>query len=360
MVADSDNKRSTSPDGWTREFDLDIALHTPDRWVRLAQSFASALAFLTTDKWQLTFRDGGFAPPPQPQPPRYPLTDSVVLLSGGLDSLIGAIDLTRQGKSLFAVSQTVRGDRKKQGDFAKHIGDLEHLPVNHNARTRGQKEPSQRSRSLIFLAFGALAATATQRYADGDTVPLYVCENGFIAINPPLTRARIGALSTRTAHPAFLGHMQDILDSAGLRIRIENPYAEKTKGEMMRECLDQELLAALASESTSCGRFQRYQYTHCGRCLPCQIRRAAFLSWGHDDLTEYHYRDLGTPDENHSAFDDVRSVAMAMLTAREDGLDRWIGPALSSPFIADRVPLRQMLQRGLDELGLLHAKYGLV
>jgi hypothetical protein len=125
----------------------------------------------------------------------------------------------------------VRGDAEKQDRFARIIGGgLEHLQVNHNASTRrGLKETSQRSRSLIFLAFAVLAATSTERYRNGETVPLYVCENGFIAINPPLTIARIGSLSTRTAHPDFLGRMQEIFDGVGLRINIVNPYAEKTK-----------------------------------------------------------------------------------------------------------------------------------
>lgn len=361
VVADGETRRANSPDGWTREFDIDVALHDPTRWDALAEPLSAALAFLTTDRWRMSFRAGGVVPP-GPKKPRYPQTDAVALLSGGLDSLVGAIDLTTLGRSLFSVSQTVRGDKGKQTRFAALIGGgLEHLQINHNASTRrGQKETSQRSRSLIFLAFGALAATATQRYADGDTVPLYVCENGFIAINPPLTQARIGSLSTRTAHPEFLSRIQNLLDQAGLRIRIENPYTEKTKGEMLRECLDQTLLMHEASVSTSCGRFQRFNYTHCGRCVPCQIRRAAFIAWEHDDSTEYFYENLGKPDDDHAAFDDVRSVALARLTVQEDGLDRWLGSALSSSLIANRPALRQMLQRGLDELGLLHAKYGLV
>ena len=224
VVADCETSRSTSPDGWTREFEIDVALHDPSPWEALADSFSSALAFLTTDRWAMSFKSGGIVPA-APKKPRYPQTDAIVLLSGGLDSLIGAIDLTCLGRKLFAVSQIVRGDKDKQARFAKLIGGgLEHLQINHNASTRrGQKETSQRSRSLIFLAFGVLAATATQRYLDGDTVPLFVCENGFIAINPPLTQARIGSLSTRTAHPEFLGRMQQILDAVGLRIRSQTP-----------------------------------------------------------------------------------------------------------------------------------------
>src|SRR6266481_1136836 len=111
-------------------------------------------------------------------------------------------------------------------------------------------------------------------------------------LNPPLTGARIGSLSTRTAHPEFLNRMQGILETAGLRVRIENPYQLKTKGEMLIECRDQDLLKEEAPRSTSCGRFQRFAYRHCGRCVPCQVRRAAFLAWNEPDTTDYVYAPL--------------------------------------------------------------------
>lgn len=359
VVADGAVRRSTSPDGWTRQIDLQIATSNPDLWSTQAQALTEALGFLTTDVWRLGFSSGAEHPEP-PKKPKYPGVDAVGLLSGGLDSLIGAIDLNASGHKMLAVSQTVRGDSFSQRHFAGAIGGgLEQLQLNHNASTpRRAKETSQRSRSLIFLAFAALAATTLERYKDGETVPLYICENGFIAINPPLTAARLGSLSTRTAHPDFLARMQDIFSSLGLRIEIKNPYIEKTKGEMLKDCVDQSLLRLEASDSTSCGRFQRFNYRHCGRCIPCQIRRAAFLAWDFDDATEYVYEDLGKDDEHYAAFDDVRSVAMALASVEQDGLDRWLGASLSSPRILNRRALRDMTQRGLIELRALHLKYG--
>src|SRR3989442_11166273 len=95
------------------------------------------------------------------------------------------------------------------------------------------------------------------QYHAGGTVTLHVCENGFIAINPPLTGSRLGSLSTRTAHPYFLAQFQNILKAAGLHVEIRTPYAAKTKGEMLKECADQPLLRVFAAGSTSCGRFPR-------------------------------------------------------------------------------------------------------
>lgn len=358
VTADHASLRDRSPDGWTREFELTVAVSEPEFWSTQSSAIEAALAFLTTDRWQFMFIAGGMVPA-QPQKLHRPDEDCIVLLSGGLDSLVGLIDLVEEGARPLALSQVVRGDAEKQAEFAHKIGGgIRHLQLNHNAHAPGTEEASQRARSLIFIAFGVLAATTLARYDRGDIVPFYVCENGFIALNPPLTGARIGSLSTRTAHPEFLTRIQGILDASGLRVRIDNPYRLKTKGEMMLGCLDQELLKEEAARSTSCGRFQRFNYHHCGRCVPCQVRRAAFLTWQHPDATNYIYEELGKADSDHAGFDDVRAAAMAIAEVADAGLDNWLGSALSMPNIGDVSGLRTLVERGLAELAILHEAYG--
>ncbi|MCA1386066.1 MULTISPECIES: Qat anti-phage system QueC-like protein QatC [unclassified Bradyrhizobium] len=358
MAADAAGLRTESPDGWTREFELEIAVAEPAFWNGLAGLLADALAFLTTDRWQFHFIAGGRTPVPPERIVRPP-ENAVVLLSGGLDSLSGAIDLGADGDRLVAISKIVRGDAEKQLHFASLIGGgLKHFQLNDNAVVPGVEDTSQRARSIIFLAFGVLVATALKPYRPGGDLPLYICENGFIAVNPPLTGSRIGSLSTRTAHPYFLAQFQSILNAANLGVRIRTPYAAKTKGEMLKECEDQPLLRRLAASSTSCGRFQRYNYHHCGRCVPCQVRRAAFLAWGRADSTEYVFEELGRDDPDHAGFDDVRSVGMALAAAKDGGFDAWLGSALSWRGLDEREALKDMLRRGLAELGALHAKHG--
>ncbi|MCK6210521.1 hypothetical protein KZX45_08195 [Georgenia sp. EYE_87] len=356
VAADLTVRRDTSVDGWTREIELEVAVSDPSQWDGLSAQTASTLAFLTTDRWSVTFV-GGADLPSAPKKTRVSTADAAVLLSGGLDSLVGVIDLHRSGSNIFAVSHTVRGDQANQVQFAKKVSAVDHLRVNHNVSTPwAASEKSQRARSLLFLAFAVLAATTTQRYADGEVVPVYICENGFIAINPALTAARIGSLSTRTAHPHYLGELQGILDALGLRVELRNPYAEKTKGQMILDCADQELLAELAIESTSCGRYQRYGLEHCGRCVPCSVRRAAFLAAGFRDTTSYRYHDLGA--YSGAALEDLHAIARARIQVQDHGLDRWIGNALISPHIQNTEALRAMLERALDELGGLLNHYG--
>ena len=359
ITADIARLRKQSPDGWTRDFEVHIAVTDIEFWKQQAESLEGALKFLTTDCWTLQFYKGGIEPL-RPNKPIRPKEDSVVLLSGGLDSLVGAIDLAASEYGPLAVSHIVRGDADKQKKFAASIGNgLRHIQLNHVAKTPGGNEKSQRSRSLIFLAYGILVATALERYHEGDQVNLFLCENGFISLNPPLTGGRLGSLSTRTAHPEFLQQIQRILDAGQLRVKVVNPYLTKTKGEMLRECKNQPLLESLAIMSTSCSRFQRFKNRHCGRCFPCQVRRAALLEWKSiPDRTVYKYEDLGGNDSDHSRFDDVRSVAVALAEIKETGIEQWLRKAPLSQLIGDWQNSAEMLQRGMAELERLHKHYG--
>lgn len=356
VTADQAVTRSTSSDGWTREFEMHIAVDDPAFWQSNADGLQTALNYLTTDRWSLAFHARSAYTVPQRA---FPIEgDTVALLSGGLDSLVGAIDLASTEAQPVYVSHTVRGDAAKQRRYSARIAPgRPHIQTAHAASTPKPRETSQRSRSLVFIALGVLSATGLSAYRDGGAVQLVLPENGFIAINPSLTLARVGSLSTRTAHPTVLGGLQQLLDSADLRVEIINPYRHSTKGEMMARSADRTLLEQFASDSTSCGRFQRFNYTHCGRCVPCQVRRSAFIAAGMTDSTKYVFKNLGTRDEDHALFADVRDVGMAIKRKESVGIERWTGAALASEFVSDAAPYIDMLDRGLTELAVLHSDY---
>lgn len=358
IVADFAELRSGSADGWTRELDLVVPVSDPDLWNRLAPTLVEAMNFLTTDRWSFSFIDG-VVPFRRPSRSRrkYPTADCVALLSGGMDSLIGGIDLTNDGLTPYFVTQTVNADGPTQAKFSAALGSPWQTTLNHCTFVDGKREPSQRARSLVFIAHGVLVASSLAQYSLGSVVDLYINENGYISVNPPLTPMRVGSLSTRTAHPRFLGLIQEVLDAAGITVQLSNPYRFVTKGEMLVDCADQQLLQQLAPLSTSCGRFGR-EGSHCGRCLPCQVRRAAILRWGKPDETaHYRYENLGKRDEDHALFDDVRSVAFALASVKTKGLDRWLGASLASVPLDERDDTKQMLERGLAELEALHKRH---
>lgn len=349
QATDASVSRGNSPDGWTRQLDLTVSVMDPDFWNQNADLINDTFRFLTTDIWNIRFQAGGIKPATSKKP-NYPLEDSVSLLSGGLDSLVGAIDLSvRDKRKPYLVSQVSNGDKKTQSYFASKLG-LSHLQLNHVATTPGQSERSQRARSIVFLAYGVLLATTFFKYQSGNTIPLFVCENGLISINPSLTPMRLGSLSTRTTHPVYLGGIQEILKRAGIAVEITNPYQFSTKGEMLSKCSDQALLAKLAAQSTSCGRYARNGFKHCGRCVPCIIRRASFHASGLKDLTTYIYKNLGKDDGDHSGFDDVRALRMASELAHKNKSGAWIGASLTSAVIGDPKPYKDTVVRGLSEV----------
>ena len=352
VAADYGCLRKASPDGWTREIDLHVALQKPAVWAPHVDSFASALQFLTGDLWKITLYEGGLPPLPRtPRVRRPPITgDCVSLLSGGVDSLVGAINLASMGRVPVLVSQVAKGDAVRQVAFVRAIKpSLRHVQLSHTVQVHGPAERSQRARSIVFLAFGALAASSLR--GSCDEAILFVPENGFISYNVPLTPLRIGSLSTRTTHPHFIRQIQSLWNAVGMEIRIENPYQHNTKGEMLANCANQSLLRSLVFDSTSCGRFGRFGYKHCGRCVPCLVRRAAFLAWGNGDSTKYVYENLGA----ESGFDDVRSVALACLKVDAEGTLRWSRNALSSQYVDNVSAAVELVERGLHELRkLLH------
>lgn len=361
IAADLAGHRRASSDGWTREFELSVAVSDPVFWNSRAGDLEAVLQFLTTDRWKLAFIAGA-AYPKTPEKSIAPDNDSVALVSGGLDSFTGALDLVAQGRSPMAVSQSVTGDAEKQRALVALVGDgTNHLQLNHNAQVPKQETPpSQRARSIGFFAYGVLAATTLKRYREGETLPLFICENGFISINPPLTGSRLGSLSTRTSHPVVISGLQKVLDAAGLRVSLETPYAYTTKGEMLAGCHQQAILKKHAHTTTSCGRFGRFGFKHCGRCVPCLIRRSAFNAWKVPDQTKYVYSNLGRNDSDHARADDVRAAAMAVAQVASTGVDVWLGAALSSAIIEGQIDLlKDVASRGLGELAQFLKQYGI-
>ena len=225
FAADRFVLRSESPDAWTRMIALDVELVDPAPWSAQAERLAAALRFLSGDIWYLRFHTGGRAAPDFA--PRSTDRDCACLFSGGLDSLIGAMNLVAVKRRPFIISQASPKEGRVQASLADRIG-LKDYRFEGRVIERGREpyEPSSRSRSLLFFAYGALVASNLGGQ-------LIVPENGLISINPPLTRRRVGSLSTRTTHPYFVSSLQAVLNAVGVGVTVVNPYATQTKGEML-------------------------------------------------------------------------------------------------------------------------------
>jgi hypothetical protein len=106
------SRAEQSQDSWTREIRLLVPVSDPDRWQTVARTLTSALDFLTGDRWTVGFRRrpqrfGSLTTQPATLLP--PPFDTVSLFSGGLDSLIGAIDLLESGRTPLLISHAGEG-----------------------------------------------------------------------------------------------------------------------------------------------------------------------------------------------------------------------------------------------------------
>lgn len=355
-AADKAILRKESPDGWTRMIELNICLQQPNVWDAKCAELESLLRFLTGDFWNLRFLDGGIKTPKAKKPQKTD-ADCVCLLSGGVDSLVGAIDLTTANRKPLFVSQVVRGDRATQKKYATELADKDrHCQWSFTVKHPGESEKSTRGRSIVFFAFAALAASAIRSTKDRP-VEIVVPENGFISLNVPLGPGRLGSLSTKTTHPVYTGGIQSLWDALGIHAMLSFPYHGKTKGNLLMECADQAKLVKLIGDSTSCGKYQLHNLTHCGECIPCIIRRSAFLKAGLPDTTAKGYccEQLAL-----SKSDDVAAAAAAYLRYQQKGMRRFVGGALSFASSYKRTQYEDVVAHGMDELGQLLSSHGVI
>jgi hypothetical protein len=303
------SRTEQSQDSWTREIRLVVPVSDPSRWAATAPILKKSLDFLTGDRWTIGFRarPDRFATITKAAPPSLiaPPFDSVSLFSGGLDSLIGAIDLLEDGTPTLLVSHFGEGatsdaQSKLFAGLKKHYvkSSFERLRVGMTfvaGLVEGVGgENSTRGRSFLFFALGVFTGTGL-----GRRFVLRVPENGLIALNVPLDPLRLGSNSTRTTHPYYMARWNDLLIALGIDGEIRNPYWDKTKGEMATACRNPDLLKKLATDSLSCSspakaRWLGHGIEQCGYCLPCLIRRAALTAaWGSgNDPTTYTVPDL--------------------------------------------------------------------
>lgn len=334
--------RDESDDRWTRDLAVDVPVLSPPGWTD--SGIEQTLNFLSGDRWQLAFaRAAGdpLAGIPRVPDDVTPVADvsAVSLFSGGLDSLIGTVDFleAHPDQSILLVSHTEGGQtspaqdrlvpalRQQYGNDRvrwRRIYVRPAPPDTHQVRPlSSERENTTRTRSLLFLSLAAALASSI-----GPDVPVVVPENGFIGINVPLTRARSGSFSTRTTHPYFIKSLAAAFRSIGIENPIQNPYRLLTKGQMLEQARNSELLRELAPLSVSCShpeaaRWVQRPQGNCGYCFPCLIRRASMARVGWDSSTDYAWDALsgaGLLDADTDRNRDLRAVLNGVYTGRPD------------------------------------------
>lgn len=370
-AVDRSTPRKIGTTNWSSRFlSLAVPVSSIRSWKFVANDLARLLCFLTGDSWEINFKE---LKPWREQTviqTNLERPSRVILVSGGADSALGILKSLQRlntGEPHLLVSHVGRNMFGKiQRDIAKNA--LKFFPrimpslQSHEAikcvRRKKQvdgsnfrNEYSSRSRSFLFLSLG-LACASVHR------IPVWIPDNGFTSLNPPLTPNRRGSLSTRSTHPFFLSELSRILEQIGVHSAIENPFARTTKGEMFRDAVRQfgkTNVSKYLSVTHSCGHsghliFGAPRRVQCGVCFGCMVRRAAFRASDVQDRTDYANPDVSDDLarwlDGKSVLSDVRRFVRRGVTAVD----------LASMRLPNNYRIRDartICERGLEELRLI-------
>jgi hypothetical protein len=278
---------STEP--WSRDLSFVIPVREPGFWARqeIQGLIEKILNFLSNDKYSFTFVPLEQDRPAQPYfefgdlkgwPFHAP--DRVIMFSGGLDSLAGAVESAVAGGTLLLVShRSVSTIDARQNLLFRELQKLYpdrliRVPVWVNKAEKFGREPTQRTRSFLFSALGTLIAQSVQ--AKG----VRFFENGVVSLNLPLAKEVLRARASRTTHPLALHLLSRLCATiTETDFQVDNPFLFKTKTEVVGS-LATNKAEKLIRFTCSCAHsmFQTKTQRHCGRCSQCTDRRFATLA----------------------------------------------------------------------------------
>lgn len=313
---------------WSRTIEAWIPVRDVALWQPLAPRLEHVFGALTYDRLTLHFfADPSPSPASRTHRIQFPGVDGVALLSGGVDSFVGAASLLDSGhrpllmshKNSSAASTAITA---VTGALLTRGAPLE--PIAFTARRTsgalGGTENTMRARSLLYMGLAALVATAM------GTSRVWINENGVMAIHVPMTEARAGSLSTRTASPIIIADIADLASLAlGAPVTIDNELVGMTKPEVVQLGAQVGVATELA-QTVSCWSVGR-THAHCGRCAPCLIRAISFewadvIDAGYDsqpmDAVPSAESWSGTAEDNLSH---LLQLAVDLTTLTDDDLE---------------------------------------
>lgn len=300
---------------WRRRMRFEIPVRVPALWKSPAvgDGLLELLSFLSEDEYDFAFTQ--YKNPPalhsylsfgklaDETPP-----ESVVLFSGGLDSLGGVLDeVVRDKRASLLVTHAAAGTmRERHHTLTSMIASATSGPrpgfvtVRASKKHRAEKEYTQRARSFLYASF----AVAVARMANLNAIRFY--ENGVVSLNLPLSPQVVGSRATRTTHPRVLACMRRLFSLVtDTQFGVENPFLWKTKADVVGDIVKAGH-GSMIDFSTSCTHTRKYrkEQPHCGMCSQCIDRRFAVLAASGDQFEpedRYRHKLLTDPrDEGES------------------------------------------------------------
>lgn len=347
-MANRGSRESVNNEAWARSFEFHVPVLDLSFWddPKTKKALSDALAFMTGDRSytfvftqsdknpaeiinkQLTLFTGEYQDVAEAE------NTDVMLFSGGLDSLAGAVQRLNENaeRSLCLVShksnKVVTHTQKALVDtlnkrYSGRVKQYSFECCNRN----GLQSKDETQRTRIFL-FSAIAFSLCNCYGKNS---FYVYENGITSMNLSKQADVINARASRTTHPKTLGLLRKFYKLLDPAFDIIAPYATQTKAEIMevfRTYNEENLIASSVSCSSS--RTKPGQAPHCGCCSQCIDRRFSLYAAGLDEYDAQYANDFITafPDEKNNEtkqriYITMRLASLEEISTRDDFMKKY-------------------------------------
>ena len=279
------SKNTVEYHSWARNLHYVMRVRDHAFWSRsdVQDALRAALLFMTGDQsYDFTFQPGHSTPPADlfdSEVFQVESADSlsVMLFSGGLDSLAGAVqrlEETNDRVCLVSHQSSQPSIVRTQDSLVKALqgeypGRVHHYRFRTNLRRIRAKEETQRTRSFLY---GSIAFAIAHTFGR-DRV--FVYENGITSLNFTRRDDLLNARASRTTHPQTLGRLAQLFSIIAERpISMETPFLWKTKSDVV-DVLIASGFGHLIPSSVSCSHTFKSETnaTHCGECFQCIDRR---------------------------------------------------------------------------------------
>lgn len=312
--------------GWRRRFLYRIRVRDHEFWSseQVKEALIGAVEFMTGDaSYEFEFDPGhNTAPTSLFDKKEFRVTAgedaSVSLFSGGLDSLVGALEIleNNSGKVYLVSHVSQSGIKRTQNQLIEALREkwpsrIRHYQFSSHLHRIKAREETQRSRSLLF---GSIA------FAIAHTIGLQsinMFENGVTSINFPKRQSLMNGRASRTTHPKTVVLLETLFSLIqGGETCIRNPFLYKTKTDVVTR-LEELGHRELYPSAVSCGvaRSISAPATHCGGCNQCLDRRFAAYAAEideYDNGTQYEEdfitKGLTADDKKKSLLDFLRQA----------------------------------------------------
>ena len=250
-MANRGSRDSITNSGWARTFSLKIPVIDISFWEddSVKRYLSEALVFMTGDRrysFEFIKSQDQILPNTFHQLALFSEAESdlinaidadVMLFSGGLDSLAGAIERINENpnRKICLVSHksnnvTTRIRNKLVENLMQDYCDRI-ITYSFECRNVDMKTKEETQRTRMFL-YSAIAFAICERLNKNE---LFIYENGVTSINIPTQADAVNARASRTTHPKTIGLLERFYRLLNPNFKIVTPYRINTKAEIVEK-----------------------------------------------------------------------------------------------------------------------------